>query len=1005
VLLAQAIMLCGLESSLGTLEISVNLLQFIIFLFEHGLGSKSEEDDGQEGEGKTEWASGTGMGEGDGAKDVTDQIEDDSQLEGTKNEEQGAEKEPPEMPQDQKEDNAREVGFNLETEAQAVPEKEDGEEDKDQEKPGEDELDREKGDVDLNNGGKLDDKMWNGDEEEDDKKDDGEDDPQNEKEKEQKQQEEIEAHGAQGEGEADQTAADDTKKDNKRKPEEKPGDDQNSQKEDDGKEEEQQEKDKEDAGDREEGEAQATEYDPEKDGQFDVNLKGNQMGEDDEQGEQGEGPEEEKDGEMGENSDMDLDGNDDDEDRNSNAGEDENEQEEPPTGMDLDIEESCAPAMPPELPEEDGTADHKPEVVQGGEDPDKDKEDNAEEKGEDSEKKDGEDQDSRADPVPTEGAGDEPQEQPKTEGEAAPEAGTENQAPKPAAEEKLFGGSTGASTTFEEQAQDQKEQETGQDKSSGMEQGAMTDANDPNASNAEKQSQKPDKGGVGGKMAPPTQPDDVGPENPEERKLQKVVLLRGDDGGDNDPAASEEKKTGAEQGLHIADPTEGMEALAETTDPAANQQQAMGVQEDEKADQDESERAAMEEDEEKDPNAKESSQAFDQMRMQEVDPENAVGEMKPKVPDADGDSDVEMGNAEALRGSQSLVQASMSELQNLRIEVPDVEMAAAAASSSSTEVVQRRKRSPDEVRSLWSELERTTSPLASMLCEQLRTILEPTMKGRLQGYYRTGKRIAMRRVIPFIASNYRRDKIWLRRTKPSKREYQIVVAIDNSRSMKECQVAPMALQTLCTVCQALAQLEVGEYAVMAFGGAQPQVLLPLGSGQPHTAMFNYEQAAPLLTEFTFEEESVESHNQSFADMMKLSSSMFDERSGSGPTRPFGQVMLIISDGRFNKAKVRPWVQTAIARQQLPLLVIVDSTAEAAAAVGPSGGGSAAPSKSSKSRSVFDVKQVSYEGGKCTVTPYLQDFPFPYYVVVQDLQALPSILSDVLKQWFELMANA
>ena len=27
-------------------------------------------------------------------------------------------------------------------------------------------------------------------------------------------------------------------------------------------------------------------------------------------------------------------------------------------------------------------------------------------------------------------------------------------------------------------------------------------------------------------------------------------------------------------------------------------------------------------------------------------------------------------------------------------------------------------------------------------------------------------------MIPFIASNYRRDKIWLRRTKPSKREYQ-----------------------------------------------------------------------------------------------------------------------------------------------------------------------------------------------------------------------------------------
>lgn len=92
---------------------------------------------------------------------------------------------------------------------------------------------------------------------------------------------------------------------------------------------------------------------------------------------------------------------------------------------------------------------------------------------------------------------------------------------------------------------------------------------------------------------------------------------------------------------------------------------------------------------------------------------------------------------------------------------------------------------------------------------------DTSAKGRLQGYFRTGKRISMRRaglsdtclsaawnswtsllfpplssssldqcslarknssktlqVIPFIASNYRRDKIWLRRTKPSKREYQ-----------------------------------------------------------------------------------------------------------------------------------------------------------------------------------------------------------------------------------------
>lgn len=41
----------------------------------------------------------------------------------------------------------------------------------------------------------------------------------------------------------------------------------------------------------------------------------------------------------------------------------------------------------------------------------------------------------------------------------------------------------------------------------------------------------------------------------------------------------------------------------------------------------------------------------------------------------------------------------------------------------------------------------------------------------------------MRKIIPFIASNYRNDKIWLRRNLPQKRDYKILIAIDNSYSM------------------------------------------------------------------------------------------------------------------------------------------------------------------------------------------------------------------------------
>ena len=68
-----------------------------------------------------------------------------------------------------------------------------------------------------------------------------------------------------------------------------------------------------------------------------------------------------------------------------------------------------------------------------------------------------------------------------------------------------------------------------------------------------------------------------------------------------------------------------------------------------------------------------------------------------------------------------------------------------------------------------------TSSLSQRLCEQLRLVLEPMVATKLQGDYRSGKRINMRRVIPYIASGFRKDKIWLRRTKPAKRDYQVGV--------------------------------------------------------------------------------------------------------------------------------------------------------------------------------------------------------------------------------------
>ena len=67
--------------------------------------------------------------------------------------------------------------------------------------------------------------------------------------------------------------------------------------------------------------------------------------------------------------------------------------------------------------------------------------------------------------------------------------------------------------------------------------------------------------------------------------------------------------------------------------------------------------------------------------------------------------------------------------------------------------------------------------LSGELTEQLRLILEPTKATRLAGEYRSGKRLAMRKVIAYIASHFRKDKIWLRRTRPNQRTYQVSHAV------------------------------------------------------------------------------------------------------------------------------------------------------------------------------------------------------------------------------------
>ena len=272
----------------------------------------------------------------------------------------------------------------------------------------------------------------------------------------------------------------------------------------------------------------------------------------------------------------------------------------------------------------------------------------------------------------------------------------------------------------------------------------------------------------------------------------------------------------------------------------------------------------------------------------------------------------------------------------------------------------------------WLELEKDTQRISQELCEQLRIILEPTKAKSLKGDYRTGKRINMKKVIAYIASQFRKDKIWLRRTRETGREYQVLIAIDDSFSMNQHGLGGIAKKGLAAIAQALNKLEVGELGVAAI--RQGLTLL-----HDFSSTFTAEHGAYVLSELQFMYGREAGNDMSYPNFVKQCQEFLSLR-GSNDL----QLVIVISDGRMNKNKVRPCLRKS--EGIFYLFVIVDNCES----------------------SILEMKSTVVEkvAGKSTVKvyPYLEDFPFEYYVVVQSPEFLVTVLADVIKQWFELLRN-
>lgn len=273
----------------------------------------------------------------------------------------------------------------------------------------------------------------------------------------------------------------------------------------------------------------------------------------------------------------------------------------------------------------------------------------------------------------------------------------------------------------------------------------------------------------------------------------------------------------------------------------------------------------------------------------------------------------------------------------------------------------------------WTAIEPLLRTRAYNLCEELRNIFKPTKISGLRGDFRTGKRLNMRKVISYVASNYRKDKIWLRRAEPNQRDYEIILAIDDTLSMSEKNVGYLALESLITLALAMTRLEVGRIAICGIRNGLHEVL-------PFDKPFLPSEGQRILNEFSFKYSSQQSADLGLPLFLSQGLNMF--------TTSNTKLMVVVSDGRCNKELVRPLCVQAEEMGVLVVYIILDR-------------------KEDKS-SVMKVRSTHFyeEGGvrKLKIKEYMEDFPFKNYMVVQDIGELTGVIVDIFREYFGRLDN-
>ncbi|KAI1469192.1 uncharacterized protein F4812DRAFT_450474 [Daldinia caldariorum] len=304
-----------------------------------------------------------------------------------------------------------------------------------------------------------------------------------------------------------------------------------------------------------------------------------------------------------------------------------------------------------------------------------------------------------------------------------------------------------------------------------------------------------------------------------------------------------------------------------------------------------------------------------------------IPEDEAEADDVDADADkMDVSEPQDTQGQQDAQKEERPSGESLEEVEEEIQETSTQLSSTHLSEPSLELRDFDETMQQWTSFQSKTHPLSLSLTSQLR------------------KRLNIK------------HKIWMRRAIPTKRSYQILLCVDDSKSMGESSSGELALESL-----------VGQ----------------IGFTEPFAS---HDAGAKVLQKFTFQ--------QDYTDIQLLIKQTIERfrlarlQSTSRGSEDLWQLALILSDGLTPSAAhehIRVLLREAMEERIMIVFIIMDDTASG---------------KDKDKQSVVNLKKVRFMGNDEIRTEYYLDtFPFQYYLIVHNLEDLPGALAGLLRTWF------